>query len=89
MSYLEEVASLQPLVTAGLLLFLLVRSTRRIYKNDPYRRGFDMKELVGTCCICGNNLYCLDGFFNGLHTDDNKTFCFDCAEDTAKESLSE
>lgn len=48
-----------------------------------------MKELVGTCCICGNNLYCLDGFFNGLHTDDNKTFCFDCAEDTAKESLSE
>jgi hypothetical protein len=48
-----------------------------------------MRELVGTCYICGKNLYCLDGFFNGLHTDDKKTVCYDCAKEHDKDSLSE
>ena len=40
-----------------------------------------MEELVGICHQCGKNLYCLDGFFNGVKTEDQKTLCFDCAEE--------
>lgn len=40
-----------------------------------------IKELVGTCSHCGKDLYCLDGFFNGVFgTDKKEVFCFDCAE---------
>jgi hypothetical protein len=39
-----------------------------------------LKELVGTCFQCGNKLYCLDGFFNGVKTEDQRILCFDCAE---------
>lgn len=42
-----------------------------------------MRELIGSCSICGRELFCLDGFFNGTYTDDNKIVCFDCH--TAKE----
>ncbi|SUV07408.1 Uncharacterised protein [Cytobacillus firmus] len=28
-----------------------------------------MKELVGCCAVCGKDLYCLDGFFNGVHNE--------------------
>ncbi|WP_338447854.1 hypothetical protein R4Z09_16560 [Niallia oryzisoli] len=40
-----------------------------------------MKELVSTCCECGKDIYCLNGFFNGVLTDDKKTLCYDCAEE--------
>ncbi|MCQ6276581.1 hypothetical protein JMM81_16840 [Bacillus sp. V3B] len=43
-----------------------------------------MKELVGTCCECGKNLYCLDGFFNGVLTAGGKTICFDCTKQKEK-----
>lgn len=39
-----------------------------------------MNELVGKCIHCGKNLYCMDGFFNGVHIDNKQTLCFDCAE---------
>lgn len=39
-----------------------------------------MKELVGTCKTCGKDIYCLDGFFNGIHTKDQEIYCFDCYE---------
>ncbi|MED3563339.1 MULTISPECIES: hypothetical protein [Bacillus] len=42
-----------------------------------------MRELVGTCKCCNKEIYCLDGFFNGIHTDDKKIYCFECYE-TAK-----
>ncbi|MDP4083821.1 MAG: hypothetical protein Q8934_04305 [Bacillota bacterium] len=44
-----------------------------------------MKELVGHCSCCGKEIFCLDGFFNGIHTDDKKIFCFECHENTKKE----
>jgi len=44
-----------------------------------------MRELVGTCHQCGRDLYCLDGFFNGVKTEDRKTLCFDCADEENKE----
>ena len=43
-----------------------------------------MKELVGTCCECGKNLYCLDGFFNGVLTEEKQTICFGCVEQQEK-----
>ena len=46
-----------------------------------FREGNTMEELVGICHQCGKNLYCLDGFFNGVKTEDQKTLCFDCAEE--------
>jgi hypothetical protein len=43
-----------------------------------------MRELIGSCCVCGKQLYCLDGFFNGIYTENNKTICFDCSEEREK-----
>ncbi|MBM7553024.1 hypothetical protein [Thalassobacillus pellis] len=37
-----------------------------------------MRELVGTCTVCGKEIYCEDGFLNGEHLD-NELYCFDCA----------
>jgi hypothetical protein len=37
-----------------------------------------LKELVGCCSCCGKELYCLDGFFNGIYTDEKKIVCYDC-----------
>ena len=44
-----------------------------------------MRELVGTCKSCGKNLYCMDGFFNGVYNDSQETLCFDCCEEQEKE----
>lgn len=39
-----------------------------------------MKELVGNCSNCNKEIYCLDGFLNGVVTDKNRIIlCFDCA----------
>ncbi|WP_394231691.1 hypothetical protein [Niallia oryzisoli] len=43
-----------------------------------------MRELVSTCCKCGKDIYCLDGFFTGVYTDEMETLCFDCAEEKEK-----
>lgn len=40
-----------------------------------------MKELVGKCTVCEKEVYCLDGFFNGIFTDEKKIFCFECCEE--------
>jgi hypothetical protein len=40
-----------------------------------------MREPAGTCGQCGKTIYCLDGFFNGIITDDKKTICFECSEE--------
>jgi hypothetical protein len=37
-----------------------------------------VKELVGRCSCCGKELFCLDGFFNGIYTKDKKIICFEC-----------
>jgi hypothetical protein len=36
-----------------------------------------MKELVGNCCECKKEIYCLDGFLNGVVKDKN-IYCFEC-----------
>ncbi len=43
-----------------------------------------MNEIVSKCSRCGKAIYCIDGFFNGIHTDDKITLCFTCAEENEK-----
>jgi hypothetical protein len=39
-----------------------------------------MKEWIGTCKCCAKDLYCLDGFFNGIVTEEKEIYCFECME---------
>ncbi|MEH7373442.1 MULTISPECIES: hypothetical protein [Bacillaceae] len=39
-----------------------------------------MKELIGKCKCCSKEIYCLDGFFNGIHTEEKEIYCFECHE---------
>ncbi|WP_198546737.1 hypothetical protein [Alteribacter populi] len=39
-----------------------------------------MKEVVGNCSQCGREIYCMDGFLNGVYQD-NHLYCFECEED--------
>ncbi|WP_285880104.1 hypothetical protein [Domibacillus indicus] len=36
-----------------------------------------LKEWVGQCIVCGKDIYCLDGFLNGVK-EQGELFCFDC-----------
>ncbi|WP_281285258.1 hypothetical protein [Alkalicoccus halolimnae] len=42
-----------------------------------------MEELVGNCHRCGCEIYCLDGFFEGLQKDD-ELYCNACEEEAEK-----
>lgn len=37
-----------------------------------------MRELIGNCTKCGKDVYCMDGFLDGLYIG-NQLLCFDCA----------
>lgn len=44
--------------------------------------GNSMKELVGSCSECGKEIFCLEGFINGVVLEDKSGMkCFDCAEE--------
>lgn len=46
-----------------------------------------MKELVGHCLACNKEVFCLDGFLNGIVTDKKGTIlCFDCHQEEEQES---
>ncbi|MDQ8736261.1 GNAT family N-acetyltransferase [Paenibacillus sp. LHD-38] len=38
-------------------------------------------ELVGHCRKCGIEIFCKDGFLDGVISAENELFCFKCAED--------
>lgn len=38
-----------------------------------------MKEHVGVCYKCGKDVYCLDGFLNGIVEDDGQLTCMVCS----------
>lgn len=44
-----------------------------------------MRELVGSCTCCNKEIYCLDGFFNGVITKGKQIYCFDCHVEISKE----
>ena len=37
-----------------------------------------MKELVGHCQECQKEIYCLDGFLDGIVREDQSLICFEC-----------
>jgi hypothetical protein len=43
-----------------------------------------MQELVGHCKECGKEIYCRDGFLDGIVLEDKSLICFDC-NDAEKE----
>ncbi|WP_269431507.1 hypothetical protein [Domibacillus indicus] len=38
-----------------------------------------MNEFVGSCVLCGKDVYCQDGFLNGVK-EEGGLHCFECAE---------
>ncbi len=38
-----------------------------------------MKEHVGKCSLCEKEIYCLDGFLDGVVSEDRALYCFECA----------
>ncbi|MFD2043901.1 hypothetical protein ACFSTA_05025 [Ornithinibacillus salinisoli] len=38
-----------------------------------------MRELIGTCESCGREVYCDNGFFDGVH-DEGTLLCHQCNE---------
>lgn len=45
-----------------------------------------MQELVGYCKECNRQIYCVDGFLNGIVLDDKSIICFDCSDEEHKRS---
>ncbi|MFD1039067.1 hypothetical protein ACFQ3N_11800 [Virgibacillus byunsanensis] len=39
-----------------------------------------VRELIGQCETCGKNIYCENGFFDGVH-EDGSSLCNSCAEE--------
>lgn len=39
-----------------------------------------MTESVGSCNVCGKELFCRDGFLDGVVGERKELYCFDCAE---------
>ncbi|MFC2947399.1 hypothetical protein [Virgibacillus sediminis] len=37
-----------------------------------------MRELVGSCTVCGKEIYCENGFFDGEQKDGD-LYCHECA----------
>ncbi len=46
-----------------------------------------MREYIGTCSCCCKEIFCFDGFLNGVFTEDKKLICFDCEEKDKKEKI--
>ncbi|MGM0896793.1 MAG: hypothetical protein ACQEV0_02780 [Bacillota bacterium] len=41
---------------------------------------YSMRELIGPCSNCGKDVYCRDGFLDGVYID-GELICRDCAEE--------
>jgi hypothetical protein len=41
-----------------------------------------MREQVGQCVKCNKTIYCLDGFLDGIVTEDKILYCFSCRSDS-------
>lgn len=39
-----------------------------------------MQELVGRCKECNKQIFCNDGFLNGIILEDKTLICFDCSD---------
>ena len=41
-----------------------------------------MEEFIGSCTICKKEIYCINGFLNGLIQPDGTLRCFSCDKDS-------
>ncbi|WP_269919205.1 hypothetical protein [Caldifermentibacillus hisashii] len=49
--------------------------------DDLLKKGmYNMRELIGECVACGKNVYCENGFFDGVH-EGGKLYCIRCGHD--------
>ncbi|MCT2536663.1 hypothetical protein NYQ66_12935 [Aquibacillus koreensis] len=39
-----------------------------------------MKEKAGKCVKCARIVYCLEGFLDGVVSEDKELYCFSCIE---------
>ncbi|HLQ70622.1 MAG TPA: hypothetical protein VK142_02415 [Bacillota bacterium] len=44
-----------------------------------------MKEYIGSCHHCGKDIYCENGFFNGVLLPGHIYRCFECDDEISKE----
>lgn len=42
-----------------------------------------MREFIGLCSICGKEIFCRDGFLDGVYID-GKLICFECEKELKK-----
>jgi hypothetical protein len=42
--------------------------------------GGHFMEYIGVCKDCNKEIFCLDGFLNGVLTEEKDMYCFDCSE---------
>ena len=49
----------------------------------PMLKVYRMRELIGPCSNCGKDVYCRDGFLDGVYVD-GELVCFDCQEEVEK-----
>lgn len=40
-----------------------------------------MRELVGQCSMCGKEIFCVDGFLEGVVMEDKQLQCLTCSEE--------
>lgn len=48
-----------------------------------------MQERVGSCKTCNREVFCNDGFINGVVLEDKTLVCFDCFEEAEKTASTE
>jgi len=48
-----------------------------------------MHEYIGTCKNCGVNIYCENGFFNGVLLPGHEYLCFECEDKLSGEHKQE
>lgn len=51
-----------------------------------FKEVFRIRELVGKCYVCHKNVYCLDGFLNGVISETKELICNECNEDENEDS---
>jgi hypothetical protein len=45
----------------------------------------NMQEFVGHCKVCSKEIYCKDGFLDGIILQDKSLVCFDCTNEEKEE----
>lgn len=40
----------------------------------------EVNELVGNCMQCKKEIYCMDGFLNGIVVEKGNILCFECQD---------